>query len=59
MGKIAFIDIEVSGNGKILDLGAIKGDSSFHSAIIADFIDFIGDCDYLCGHNIPLKPLLF
>lgn len=59
MGKIAFIDIEVSGNGKILDLGAIKGDSSFHSAHIADFIDFIGDCDYLCGHNILEHDLKF
>ncbi len=50
--KIAFIDLEVGGRGKILDLGAIKGEESFHSAKVADFVDFIGDCEYLCGHNI-------
>ena len=52
MKKIAFIDLEVGGRGKILDLGAIKGEESFHSAKVADFVDFIGDCEYLCGHNI-------
>ena len=52
MKKIAFIDLEVGGRGKILDLGAIKGEQSFHSAKVADFVDFIGDCEYLCGHNI-------
>lgn len=52
MKKIAFIDLEVSARGKILDLGAIKDGQSFHSAKIADFVDFVGDCEYLCGHNI-------
>lgn len=65
MKKIAFIDIEVGQNGKILDLGAIKWDNStFHSSKIKDFIDFISDCEYVCGHNIIehdlkyLKPFL-
>ncbi len=52
MKKTAFIDIEVGGRGKILDLGAVKGDGVFHSARIADFVDFVSDCEYLCGHNV-------
>ena len=52
MMKIAFIDLEIDGRGKILDIGGVKGESRFHSASVSDFADFIGDCDCLCGHNI-------
>lgn len=53
MKRIAFIDAEISAKGKILDLGAVKYDGSvFHSSKIPDFLRFIDDCEYLCGHNI-------
>lgn len=62
--KTAFIDLEVDGRGKILDIGGVKNGLSFHSARIPEFADFVSDCDCLCGHNIIehdikyLKPFL-
>lgn len=62
--KIAFIDLEVDGRGKIQDIGGVKNGLSFHSARIPEFADFVSDCDCLCGHNIIghdikyLKPFL-
>ncbi len=62
--KTAFIDLEVDGRGKILDIGGVKNGQSFHSARIPEFTDFVSDCDCLCGHNIIghdikyLKPFL-
>ena len=64
MMKTAFIDLEVDGRGKILDIGGVKNGQSFHSARIPEFTDFVSDCDCLCGHNIIghdikyLKPFL-
>ena len=53
MKNIAFIDLEISAKGKILDLGAVLSDGSvFHSAKIPDFVKLIDGCEYLCGHNI-------
>lgn len=52
MAKIAFIDLEIDGKGKILDIGGVKDAQRFHSSILGDFIEFISDCDILCGHNI-------
>lgn len=52
--SIAFIDTEIEPNsGKILDIGSVKEDgSSFHSNSIANFIKFLQDSQYVCGHNI-------
>lgn len=64
MMKIAFIDLEIDGKGRILDIGGVKNGLSFHSARIPEFADFVSDCDSLCGHNIIehdikyLKPFL-
>ncbi len=64
MMKTAFIDLEVDGRGKILDIGGVKAGLSFHSARIPEFAGFVSDCDCLCGHNIIghdikyLKPFL-
>ncbi|MBU7006237.1 RecQ family ATP-dependent DNA helicase [Phosphitispora fastidiosa] len=54
MKSIAFIDLEVQPRkGTILDIGGIKNAGHvFHSKSIADFVTFIKDTDYLCGHNI-------
>lgn len=62
--KTAFIDLEIDGKGRILDIGGVKNGLSFHSARIPEFADFVSDCDCLCGHNIIghdikyLKPFL-
>lgn len=64
MMKTAFIDLEVDGRGRILDIGGVKAGQGFHSARIPEFADFVSDCDCLCGHNIIehdikyLKPFL-
>ncbi|GGC89346.1 hypothetical protein GCM10011508_15790 [Flavobacterium lutivivi] len=54
MNSIVFIDTEIEPkSGKILDIGAVKSDgSSFHSNSITDFITFLKDTDFICGHNI-------
>ena len=64
MMKTAFIDLEIDGKGRILDIGGVKNGLSFHSARIPEFAGFVSDCDCLCGHNIIghdikyLKPFL-
>lgn len=51
--NIAFIDLEISGNGKISDIGATKPDgSSIHTTSLQTLNEFIAGCQYLCGHNI-------
>lgn len=54
MNSIAFIDSEIAvDDGKILDLGAVKPNHEmFHSSSVRDFVKFVSDCDYICGHNI-------
>lgn len=62
--KTAFIDLEIDGKGRILDIGGVKAGQGFHSARIPEFADFVSDCGCLCGHNIIghdikyLKPFL-
>lgn len=52
--KIAFIDVEASANGKkLLDFGALhESGLEFHSSSKQDFVSFVRDAEYLCGHNI-------
>ncbi|WP_125722527.1 RecQ family ATP-dependent DNA helicase [Flavobacterium ustbae] len=51
---ITFIDTEIEpSRGKILDLGAIKGDGNvFHQTSIDHFTQFLRGSEYICGHNI-------
>ena len=64
MNNIAFIDLEIDGRGKIVDAGAVKAGKSIHTSRIADFVNFISDAHFLCGHNITehdykyLRPFL-
>ena len=64
MNNIAFIDLEIDGRGKIVDAGAVKAGKSIHTSRIAEFVNFISDADFLCGHNITehdykyLRPFL-
>ncbi len=65
MNNIVYFDLEVSNNGKILDIGAVNQNGDvFHSSVLSEFIEFISSAEYLCGHNIVshdikyLKPFL-
>ncbi len=51
---LVFIDAEIGvEDQKIHDLGALREDQScFHSGSVQDFLAFIADADYVCGHNI-------
>lgn len=51
---LAFIDVEVSvGDKKAHDFGAYKEpDLSLHTGDKRNFLAFVGDADYICGHNI-------
>ena len=51
---IAFIDLEVALDGKrVSDFGAMKEpENEFHSSSKQDFIQFVADAEFLCGHNI-------
>jgi len=52
--KIVFIDLEVNPHdNRVLDFGAIKSDNSkLHSTSQNDFLNFIKEADFICGHNI-------
>ena len=65
MNNIVYFDLEVSNNGKILDIGAVNQNGDiFHSSALGEFLKFISSAEYLCGHNIVshdinyLKPFL-
>lgn len=52
--RYAIIDIETGlHDNKIHDIGALRYDDAiFHKASKHEFLDFIKNVDYLCGHNI-------
>ncbi|MCD8371868.1 MAG: ATP-dependent helicase [Clostridia bacterium] len=63
MDKIAFFDLEITFDNQISAIGAtkyeikgldnlIKCTDIFNSPNIDEFYRFIGDCKYICGHNI-------
>jgi ATP-dependent DNA helicase RecQ len=54
MNLITFIDIEASQiRQEILDIGGIKDNgNTFHSNSTSDFISFIKETRFICGHNI-------
>jgi ATP-dependent DNA helicase RecQ len=54
MRTISFFDLETNfHNGHILDIGCVRWDDSiYHNKSILQFIDFIKDSDFVCGHNI-------
>ena len=54
MEKIIFFDTEVSkSTGRIVDYGALGSDGTFlHTQNAMDFIKFIQESDFLCGHNV-------
>ena len=51
---IAFIDIEVGlQDHKAHDYGAVKASGEqFHAASRQDFVKFVADTEFVCGHNI-------
>lgn len=54
MNTIAFIDTEIEPeSGKILDIGSVKDNGAiFHKPSVAEFIQFISETEFICGHNI-------
>ena len=54
MKSITFIDTEIRSQKRfILDIGAIKDDGNiFHANFVNQFIEFIKDSNFICGHNI-------
>jgi ATP-dependent DNA helicase RecQ len=59
--KIVFIDTEVNiDSGKILDYGAIdEFGGNVHTGIKDEFFSFVGDAEYICGHNILNHDLVY
>jgi ATP-dependent DNA helicase RecQ len=51
---IAFIDLKADPrSGKILDIGAQRSDgATLHSPSVLALLDFVRNCNFLCGHNI-------
>ena len=52
MESIVFIDSEITNEGAIADLGAVKETAQFHSVSKHEFSEFVKGCDFVCGHNI-------
>lgn len=54
MIEIAFFDFEIKEKtNKVGDIGCVRFDgATFHGKSIPDFISFVKDCQFLCGHNI-------
>ena len=59
--SIAFIDTEIEPNSKrILDIGGIKTDgNTFHKTSVSEFILFLKDSEFVCGHNISKHDIKF
>ncbi len=54
MNTIAFIDTEIDTKSlEIMDIGGVKATGEFfHSSSVRDFIRFLDNTDFVCGHNI-------
>lgn len=60
MDSIAFVDTEIDyKSGTILDIGSIRGGSTFHSSSTSAFITHVKGARYVCGHNILNHDLLY
>ena len=65
--SISFVDIEVQpATGKVLDFGGVRVNeflgveqASFHSSHLSDFVSFIGNSDFICGHNLFAHDLIY
>lgn len=53
MKPITFFDTEINSDGKVSDIGAFREpDHSYHSPQVSGFIEFLGDVQFLAGHNV-------
>src|SRR6202000_493069 len=61
MESIAFFDLEVGlENGRIQDIGCIRSDEVIlHRNSVPEFISFVRESRFLCGHNIVEHDLKF
>ena len=61
MAQIVFFDTEIQPeSGKIMDIGAIRGDGmQFHSHSASSFSEFVKGHTFFCGHNIIAHDLQY
>lgn len=54
MEPIAFIDTEIEPKtGRIADIGGVSENGrTFHSSSVSDFISFLRESRFICGHNL-------
>jgi len=54
MEPIAFIDTEIEPKtGRIADIGGVlENGRTFHSSSVSDFISFLRESRFICGHNL-------
>lgn len=53
LNGLVFIDVEVDADDKIHDIAALRDDdSTFHNTSARLLQSFIGNAEYVCGHNI-------
>ena len=65
--SISFVDIEVQpATGKVLDFGGVRVNeflgveqASFHSSHLSEFVSFIRNSDFICGHNLFAHDLIY
>ena len=52
--RYAIVDVEIGlKDHKIHDIGALRHDgATFHKSSKEELFKFLGDTDYICGHNI-------
>ncbi|MBQ8094365.1 MAG: RecQ family ATP-dependent DNA helicase [Clostridia bacterium] len=50
--EIVFLDAEIGEDGRILDIGAVRGNHVFHANSRSGLMDFLSGAKVLCGHNI-------
>ena len=61
MKDIVFFDAEVDPHsGKVLDIGAVhSGGRQLHTALQQEFVEFVRDVPFVCGHNILAHDLKY
>lgn len=61
MNKIAFFDTEIEPDKrKILDIGCITNNQHiFHKNSIPEFVAFVQNIPFICGHNVIKHDLKF
>jgi ATP-dependent DNA helicase RecQ len=58
MNSIAYFDIELNSNDEISDIGCVlENGKEFHKNSSKEFLEFIKNSNFLCGHNIIIHDI--